>query len=238
VDGRLYCAACAVLPEVDWLGEFKRQCWGRRDPGAWMTGIGGAGGIAVALLYAVTRVIFTWQSLRSGADIEDLARANLPVFLLLLVPGILGVLFAFGVRFARVALLLLPVLVEGLLLAKGSGLESLLVTGFPMLIGLGIFDDDRSRLFFRIDISESRLRKLHASQYDNRLARIGFTMSFLGLLLFPFAPVALALSIAGLQQVDPAARPPIGRTRQAIAGIVLGSLGTILGAALVAWLRR
>ncbi|MGC4118626.1 MAG: hypothetical protein QM765_29525 [Myxococcales bacterium] len=227
VEGLRYCATCAVHPEIDRLGAFQRACWGKRDLGAWM--MGGFGALALLLTLAFAARF----ALRSDRGTWDNVFASLFVIVALLLPGVIGVLFALGFRSARWFVLAYPVLLELTLVSNGMGLASLLVTGLPMGFAFGLFFDARNKLFFQIPISEQQLRSLYDAHRNNRTARTGFALSFLGLVLFPVAPVALAVSIGGLLQVDPTARPPIGRKRQAIAGIALGALGTVLGAYLL-----
>lgn len=223
VDGKLYCASCAAHPEVDWLGEFQRQCWGRRDLGAWIVGACGVLAWGLGLLLLGARL----------ASSRTLARADLLFVLGLLVPGVVCVLFFFGLRFARWALVACPVALEALFAASGFALPGVFVTGFPFFVSVALLVDTRSRLFFRIPVPEPKLRELYEATRNNAMARVGFSLSFLGLVLPPVAPVALALSVGGLLQVDARAARPVGRKRPAVAGIVLGAVGTGLGAVLV-----
>jgi Na+/proline symporter len=60
------------------------------------------------------------------------------------------------------------------------------------------------------------------------VARAGLALGVLGLANPLVGLIALTCSLIGLQRVDPHARPPIERKRQAIAGIVLGVVSVLI----------
>ena len=114
-----------------------------------------------------------------------------------------------------------------------QGVQALVSGLMPIIITLVIYNDTRNKLFFREEVSTEALQKAWDLYSNNRVARAGFVLSIFGILLPVFAPMALVCSIIGLRRVNPAAHPPIGRKRQAIAGIVLGSIGILWGLVLL-----
>ena len=72
---------------------------------------------------------------------------------------------------------------------------------------------------------------------NNPVARAGYLLSFLSLVLGPVALLSVPLCIVGLRRVDPASHPPQGRRGQAITGLVLSAVGLAVFVALVVTLR-
>lgn len=212
VNGKDYCATCATRPEVDYLEAFRLKYWGKRDAWTWLVGFG-------AIL-----------NLATGAGVlmqEELGDAGLLIGLISLASGAVGVCFWMGMPFARLALCFVPIVsmvVSGFTAgaaAAGRGI-------WPVLITLAIYQNTRNKLFFKEEVPREALEKAWHLYANNTVARAGFMLSLIGLLVAPLAAVALLCSIIGLRRVDPTASPPIGRKGQAIAGIVLGTV-SILG---------
>jgi hypothetical protein len=214
VGDKDYCASCAMRPEVDYLEAFRLKYWGKRDVWAWLVAFG-----------ALINLVFGLQLLVSSPE-------NLLFAIISLAATAVGACFWAGLPFARPALCFVPIvsLLVGLVTQGPRALVSGLM---PILITLFIYSDTRNKLFFREQVPPEALQKAWDLYSNNRIARAGFLLSILGILMPPVAPVALVCSIIGLRRVDPAAYPPIGRRGQAIAGIVLGSIGILWGLALL-----
>jgi hypothetical protein len=214
VGNKDYCASCAMRPEVDYLEAFRLKYWGKRDGWAWLVGFG-----------AVINFIFGLQLLASDSE-------NLLFAIISLSSAAVGACFWAGLPFARVALCLVPIvsMLVGIVTQGALGFVSGVL---PILITLVIYNDTRNKLFFREEVPPEALQKAWELYSNNPVARAGFMLSILGILAPFLAPVALVCSIIGLRRVNPAAHPPIGRKRQAIAGIVLGSIGILWGLVLL-----
>lgn len=221
---RRFCAACAARPDVDYLEAFRLQYWGRRDGWAWLLGASGV----MSLLLAGAVVI--------GAFPGDLLEVG-PLLVGLGALGAGGVLFWSGQPVAR-WLLLSAVLLFGALQARALGAAAL----FPLLLSLAILGaaltSTRTRLFLRLEVSRAALQKAWALLHDNPIARTALALGVFGLLSGVFAPLAIVTGVLALRRVDPSAYPPIGGRGQALAGLVLGVVGTLLwGGLLVIWRR-
>ncbi len=214
VSGRVYCQSCAALADVDYLEAFRKKYWGKRDAWAWLLGAGGA-------LNAVTAA-FSAASGQVGAAAVQVAAAAL------------GICFWLGLRFARIGVVLLNAALAVWLFAQGAG-AGLFAGVWPFALSLAMIANTRNKLFFKMDVPRETLQKAWHLYHNNIYARIGFMLSFIGLIAFPLAAVALGLSLVGLRRVDPKAHPPIGRRGQAIAGVVLGALGLLIGPGLLLW---
>ncbi len=214
LDGQRYCETCAARPDVDWLEAFRLKHWGKRDGWAWLFGIFApielAAGIAM-LLQPETRGVafFVIASAVSGA--LWWLRVKQARWLTLAVFG--------GQAFFVAAT------VNGWLIASNI---------IPALILLSVIFATRTKLFFQIDVDREELKRMWNLYANNQMARYALSVGILGLLVWPAAPIALLCGIVGLARVDPDARPPIGRKGSAIAGIVLGVIGTGIGTAVVA----
>jgi hypothetical protein len=219
LERRVFCPSCAVRPEVDYLEAFRLKYWGRRDLWAW--------GVGVAALFNGAGGVYSLIDQRWMDGAISLAFAGV------------GGFYFFGRAWARVALFVLPLLFFGLVAVgqiraggRASAPEAVgVVLGsslIPTLILLGMFLDTRNKLFFKRPVSRKQLQRAWDLYANNTIARAGFLLSLLGL-----GPIGLVLSIIGLRRVNPSAHPPIGRKGQAVAGIVLGALGTIGGGALL-----
>ncbi|MCP3137098.1 DUF4190 domain-containing protein [Pyxidicoccus xibeiensis] len=203
VMGTLYCAVCAARPEVNYLEDFRRKYWGKRDSGAWLVG---AGSLALVFLAVMTAL---------GLKRVDAALA------LLAAAGV-GVAFFLGMRWARALLLVMPAACVGFVIAPDNGIAGLGAVFILFVFALQLFLDTRSRLFFQVDVSEKALRRLWELRVNNPLARHAASLGFSSLFMPLFAPLAIILGVIALRRVDPQARPPIGRRGQALTGIVLG----------------
>ncbi|MFP2962135.1 hypothetical protein ACLEPN_31230 [Myxococcus sp. 1LA] len=224
VMGRMYCPACAVRPEVNYLEAFRLRLWGRRDASAWLVG-----GVTVLLV---------------GLGLVALMAGTFGIGLAWLASAGVGVAFFLGMRWARLGLLAVPLLAM-LLSAPSLGAPALLFF-IPLMVSVNIFRDTRSRLFFRLEVPERELHRMWDLRVNNPLARhalslgvgslllpvlapllsffgVGFALSFVFLAM---AMLALVLGAVALRRVDPEARPPIGRRWEALGavGLALASL--------------
>lgn len=209
VDDKVYCATCAARPDVDYLEAFRLKYWGKRDAWTWFIGFG-----------ALVNVLLGASLLLSGA--ERVALMGVAA----LATAVIGGCFWWGLPWARLAMCFMPV-VNMAVGTAALGPQALVQGILPMLIMVGVYGDTRNRLFFKVEVSREALRKAWNLYANNTLARGGFLLSLFGLLIVPFAPLGLVLSLIGLSRVDPTARPPIGRKGQAIAGIVLGGVSML-----------
>ena len=228
VMGRMYCPACAVRPEVNYLEAFRLKLWGRRDASAWLVV-----GVTELLLFLALGALMAGTF---GLALAFLASAGV------------GLAFFLGMRWARLGLLAVPLLAM-LLTALSTGAPALMFF-VPLMVAVNIFRDTRSRLFFRLEVPERELRRLWDLRVNNPLARHalslgvgsllllvltpllsllgeGFVLSFLFMAMaMAMAMLALVLGAVALRRVDPEARPPIGRRWEALGamGLALASL--------------
>jgi hypothetical protein len=206
VLGAVYCAACAALPEVNYLETFRLKLWGRRDTWAWFLGLGALVTLAPGL------------TLLASGD-------ALPGAFLLACSAVGGGCF-FGQRWARAGLLVLPV---GLGVLGLVSRDPLLVVPSLFLLGMGasVHQDPRHKLFYRLPIPDGVLLRLWNRHENNPLALVGLQLGLYGVFFPLLAPVALGLGLTALRRVNPEARPPIGRRGQALAATGLGA-GSLL----------
>ncbi|MFY1828189.1 B-box zinc finger protein [Myxococcus fulvus] len=213
VMGVLYCATCAARPEVNYLEVFRQEHWGQRDANAWTV----AGGTLLLVgLAGLAVYLEEWRL----------------VPLLLGAVG-MGVAFFLGQSWARPGLVLTPV-VGGLWATSLYGPAALVAAFLMFISALQIFLDTRTRLFFRVEVSEKDLRRLWNLKVNNPLARHALSAGISSVFFPLMVPMALVLGLLGLRAVDAQARPPIGRKGQALAGIALG-LGALALWGLVLW---
>ncbi|WNG53344.1 hypothetical protein F0U59_00035 [Archangium gephyra] len=207
VLGAVYCAACAALPEVNYLETYRLKLWGRRDTWAWFLGLGGLVMLAPGL------------TLLMNGD-------ALPGAFLLACSAV-GVGCFFGQRWARAGLLALPVGLGALGLVSR---EPLLLVPALFLLGMGasVHQDPRHKLFHRVPIREGVLLRLWNRHENNPLALAGLQLGVYGVFFPLFAPLALGLGLTALRRVNPEARPPIGRRGQALAATGLGAGSLVL----------
>ncbi|MFP2911910.1 DUF4190 domain-containing protein [Pyxidicoccus sp. 3LFB2] len=209
VNGKAYCEACSVRPEVDYLEGFRQKCWGKRDAWSWLVGFG-------AVFNALSGILI----LASGEP------STIPFGVFGLAAGAVGMCFWLGMPWARTALIGVPVgsMVLGALGEGGAAVGRGLV---PLLITIAIYNDTRNKLFFKQEVLPEALKKAWHLYMNNTMARAGVMLGVLGLFVPGVGAVALICSIIGLRRVDPNGNPPIGRKGQAIAGIILGGLATL-----------
>jgi hypothetical protein len=212
VELQMFCAECAVRPEVDYLEAYRLQYWGKRDSWAWLYGVGGLLNFLIGLAMAAD----------SLGRPEALAEAAV-----LLLSGVNSVLFWLGFRVARLGAVL-GILAAGMIHVVANGAQGLAATVLPLIITLSVISSTRNKLFFKLDVSRSELRKSWDTFHNNTIARSASTLGVAGLLIPVFAPFAIGCGIVGLRRVNPNALPPIGNKRRAVAGIVLGVVGLVL----------
>ena len=225
LGGNVFCPTCAARADVDYLGAFRQSLWGKRDGWAWLVGIG-------ALLNAVGG----FGAFASGTPVYGVIGV---------LAGVVGACYFLGMRWARVGLLVSPLIggAAGIVSAfaapsltafergqrTGTMLGTMLI---PMLVVTAMYFDTRNRLFFKIEVPREKLQKAWDLYSNNPLARGGFMLSLLSLIVPGLGLLSLAMSIVALMRVNPTGHPPIGRKGQAIAGIVLSGL-SVAGWALV-----
>lgn len=214
IDGLPFCKECAARPDVDGLLALRTKCLGERDGWAWLFGA-----FAVADVFALVKLV-------SLLRYPTTKPRDVVVLVLLLGWAVVCAAFWAGARVARrlaLALWLLQ-LPLGAFVFGSDALPAFAASGLPLVAAL---TSTRTRLFFRLEVSRTALRRLWRHRYDNPIARQGFTMALLGPFMPPFAPLAVVLGVMGLQRVDSKARPPMGRRGQAIAAIAVGALFTV-----------
>ena len=212
VDGVAYCAPCSNRPDVDWIEAYRQSLLGRRDGWAWLFGFS-----------AIGYLIFSANLAANGSGALKLLA--IPT----LGSAITGGLFFFGKPVARI-LLVVSTLFWGSVQLYLLGAWGLLPTLFSLAFVATALTTPRNRLFFRLEVSRSRLKKDYQKLADNRLARNAFGLGLLALLLPVLGPLAIIAGVVAFKRVDPKARPPIGNGGYAIAGIALGVLSLGVGA--------
>lgn len=212
VDSVAYCQPCGIRPDVDWIEAYRQSLLGRRDGWAWLFGLTAIGYIAF--------------SANLAANTDGTTR-------LLAVPAlgsaIVGALFFFGKPIARWLLVVSTVfwaVVQFALIGPWSLLPGLV----SALFVTAVLINTRNRLFFRLEVSREAVRKDYDRLADNRIARNAFALGILSLLLPFIAPIAIICGVIGFKRVNPTAKPPVGKGAHAIAGIVFGALGIVVGA--------
>ncbi|RKG85350.1 DUF4190 domain-containing protein [Corallococcus terminator] len=213
---RIFCVACSLRPEVDYLEAFRLEYWGRRDSWAWTVGM-----LTLSLLLGV------FVSLASGGQPT---RKDLLLSALLLASVPVGGAFFLGKSWARHLLVATP-----FLLALGAGVVepaqrfNHLLSAIPFTFAAVLIHRDvRTRLFFRQPVTPGALRAMWNRLRNNPIARQAFHFGFSSLLMPLLSPIAVVCGVVGLMRVNPRAHPPIGRRGQAIAGIVLGVVSPLL----------
>lgn len=208
IAGKAWCATCAARPEINYLEQFRLKLWGRRDGSTWMV-------LGVGLAFGVAAFTGTWT------------RAPALVVLTFLAGAGTGVCFFMGLRWAREALVGVP-----LGFALVCSLQEL--QGFAVFLtviafsGLIVYADTRNQLFFRRPVSRKRLERLWHLRENNPIARRALSLGLGAFLLPMLSPLAILCGILGLRRVDPEAIPPIGRKAEAVGGIVLGLVSMVM----------
>ncbi|WP_410386823.1 hypothetical protein [Corallococcus sp. 4LFB] len=216
LGARLYCAACAARPDVNYLEALRQRYWGRRDEWAWVVG-----GVTLLLCVTVVAALALW-----GPG----TRRQALFLLVLLIPVPVGVAFFLGQRWARHALLPTPlvVAVAADALYRDARFLFLLCLVPSMVTALRIHRDVRNQLFFRLPVSAGALKVMWDRRFNNRIARYALRFGLGAVLLPLWAPIAVICGAVALTRVDPKATPPIGRRGQALTGIVLGLVSPLL----------
>ncbi|MCC6337793.1 MAG: DUF4190 domain-containing protein [Myxococcales bacterium] len=214
LEGAVFCGDCAARPDVDYLEAFRQKYWGKRDSWAWFFGIGAVANVAAGL------------GVLGAATVPRLEKGGLLIGAALLAWSVAAAAFWWGARWARPAMVAVVLLyaVAQTVLVGPTGLAAVV---FPLALVASTLSNVRAKLFFKLDVPREQLKKAWAVLHDNVAARNALTLGVAGLGMGVFAPFAVLLGIIGLRRVDPTAYPPIGRKGQAIAGIVLGALGTL-----------
>lgn len=215
LDGSEFCRECAARPDVDYLEAFRLKYWGKRDSWAWFFGVTAVANVIIGL------------TVIANALTSERSASNVALGLVILLWGGLAGAFWAGVKAARWGLAGAFIL-YALVLVAVAGPAGLGGVIFPLAFVASALGSVRTKLFFKLDVPREQLRKHWALLHDNVLARNALMLGAVGLLFGPFAPLGLVLGIVALRRVDPAAYPPIGRKAHAIAGIVLGALGTLI----------
>ncbi|KFA94478.1 DUF4190 domain-containing protein [Archangium violaceum] len=231
VNGKDYCDTCAEHPDVDYLEAFRLKYWGKRDAWTWLVGFGAVFNFFAGAIILANELVN-----------KDTGNTGLLLGLIALVGSGVGVCFWMGMPFARLALCFVPIaslFVSGFV----AGAEAVGRGIWPVIITFVMYNNTRNKLFFKEEVSREALQKAWHLYSNNTVARAGFMLSFLSLLIGVLAPISLLCSIIGLRRVNPTATPPVGRKGQAIAGIVISSVslvgwGTFFGATLLKMLLR
>ncbi|RKH64976.1 B-box zinc finger protein [Corallococcus aberystwythensis] len=224
---RLYCAACAARPDVNYLEAVRQRYWGRRDQWAWVVV-----GVMLLLCVGVAAAFVQW-------GLSATKQSLFPLVLLIPVP--VGVAFFLGQRWARHALLATPLVMAVVAdaLYRDARFLYVLCAVLGLITALRIHRDTRNQLFFRLPVSPGALKALWELRFNNPLARQALRFGFSSVFMPLLAPVAVICGAVALTRVDLKATPPIGRRGQALTGLVLGLVSPLLwGAALVPALDR
>lgn len=214
MDGHVFCEECAARPDVDYLEGYRLKHWGKRDGWAWFFGLSGALNLVVAF------------PLFLAARLDQAPELYFFVGLAVLW-GATGLAYFFRVRAARFALFAL-VLLQGAIQATTVGPAAFFGIVIPLLVVASAFGNVRSRLFFKLDLPRATLKKEWDRYHNNVMAQHARTLGTAGVLIPIFAPFAILTGVIGWRRVDPNAHPPIGRKGSAIAGVVLGTLSTLV----------
>ncbi len=217
--GRRLCAGCLALPGIDYLRELRSRLWGKRDGWVWYFGLfGGFGALGQLVVSA-----------RHG---QFLLAAAFAVALVAAV-GYLALQ-----RWARLGLYTLAItgLVQGAIELSSNrpgstgplrGAGALVGAMISALFVTAAWNSTRSKLAFRIEVSEVEIEKLHAST-SNGLARRALAYGILSL----FVPLLGVFSaIAGwtaLRRLQPDAWPPVGGKPQATWGLWISVFSTLM----------
>lgn len=202
-----FCGTCGALPEVDYLETFRLRHWGKRDSWAYVVGVSALAQLALAVVFFQAQ---DWLS----AVLSLVAAAN-------------AVCYFLGLPFARYGLIVLNMVFA--ILNTASDPNAWTRSVIPIAVSLSVLNNTRNQLFFKVDVSQDKLKKAWDLYANNSIARTGFFLGLVGAVFPPLAIVGLSCSIIGLVRVNPNAHPPIGRKGMAIAGIVLSSIGLAWG---------
>jgi len=231
VDGVLYCTACGVRPDVDYLEAYRASLWGKRDGWVWFIGLTALYSLLQALVVAAS------SRLLVGSGLDGIPSETIWRFVgrgaVELATCAVAVAYFLGRPWARLGFVgVFAMQVSSTFVTSPPGMRGFVlvasVLSLPVL--LFIVNGTRQRLFFKLEVSRAKLKASWEVYANNPMARQGLMLALLSLAVPPLGPLALGMSIVGLRRVDPAARPPIGRKRQAIAGMVFSSLSSAVSA--------
>jgi hypothetical protein len=213
LDEQSYCTTCAARDDVDWLGKHYAKLEGKRSGMAWTMLVAGLG-----LTTIVTTLLF------------DPAMDGFGPFgaALLLYAG--GCLFFFsGHPKARWAVAITGAVTGGLFaLSASSWLVGALLGLALVVFGVLGATDLRSRLFFRVPVDRSSLRK-HFERYGNNpLAITASRLALVSLFVPGLGLISLGLGVYSLTRVDLKATPPVGSTSVAVGAIIFSLVTTAL----------
>jgi len=203
VLGKVYCAACAERPDVNYLEQFRLKLWGKRDSSTWTMGV-----------WALALAAFVVMALRNGQYVSALGFGSCAG---------LSVAFFLGMAWSRKALIITP-LIFAPVCALLRDFEAIILLVSTSGAAVGVYRNTRSQLFFRLQVPVDRLQRLWHLRENNPIARNALSFAAGALIIPLFAPVAIVLGVLGLQRVNPRATPPVGRRADAIGAIVLGVL--------------
>lgn len=220
IGGKRFCSACLQRSGVDYLADFKKRVWGKRDGYVWWLGLVGS----LASLGFLVSGLLAMAGRQSGGSVylAVLGAVGLLVFVsyFLLLPWARAGIFAFPV-----AVIVLNVLSNPAEAGRAIGQQAI-----PFLIYASAFASSRNKLAFRIDINAAALEKLYKGYYDNQLARAGLVGGGLSMLFPPLALLSLPCAIVGFRRASQReVWPPVGRRKSAIAGMVLSAIGLVEG---------
>ena len=219
VLGKAYCPACAARADVNYPRVYRDAHWGRRSGWAWFMG-------TVSLLAFFTGAVTLTKS--PGIAVG------------LLLSGVGYLLFWTGHRAGRPALVAVTVIGTVLNVTQGQ-----LPNPFAIVFCVLALINPRTKLFFKLEVSERELAAAWLAQHDNLPAQWSAGLGLLSIVTivtfqaswkFAFVTIglglfAMVLGVVGLRRVNLDAVPPVGRKLGAILGGLAGFFGA-LGAVL------
>lgn len=230
MDGRVYCAACAERPEVNWLTHHYAALEGKRSGLAWFSaGLGVVGLLLGGGMLAALGSIAV-QLRGSGESLGALRWVLGPVGIIAWSLTALAVWT--GRRWALTANLLGAVLAAALLGLANENTEAQLLVGGLMLLLALLFHavlrrEVRTRLFFRLPVERGALRQHYERYGSNWQASSAARLAALGLVVPGLGFISLGLAVWGLARVDRRAVPPIGGLGSAVGAALLSALSCV-----------
>lgn len=218
---RKVCASCDWTYGRQGILEMRDRFWGR--PGEWVCGCGGVG-VLLSLLLLVFSIQRIAESSLSASDF-------IGIFFSLAV-AFSGLWISFSYFFlrswARKAVFLWPLFAVALLQAaemplfttSSEGVTVLIVYFFiPMIVLFQSHHSPRTKLAFKIELSEKELEDYYSKTVLHPLSYHSFSLSFMGFFLPPLLLLSLLGSVIGILKYDPKAWPPIRGLPHALAGL-------------------